>query len=83
MSDNRRYYLVMYDVNQAKGIAGAMKKTLNKKDADVILQDANATITTDKGKFTVVEKRMFEMTDVIAEQTGKTLYIICDVTRKL
>lgn len=71
------YLLVMFDINRAKGVSNAMQKTIMLDDANRILGDANATIFCDRGKYVVVEKRLF-----IQKET-ETLTIICDVEKQI
>lgn len=81
---NRIYYMVLYDIAKPKGANGAMKKIIDEHEASVLLQEANATIHTDRGKFTVVEKRIFDFVHAMPnDKTQNTLMIVCDVKKDL
>lgn len=76
---NKTYYLVLYDVNQPRGVNFAFPSILDEQTAEVILREDSPVIHRKKGgKFKVIEKRLFEYSNI---DGSKTLFIIVDATR--
>lgn len=71
------YYIVMFQIDPVPlGAPGPVKLKVNRRNYEVAMQDANATIECSKGKFLITgNKRAF------ATEDGMDCFLIADVRK--
>lgn len=71
------YYIVMFQVDPIPpGAPGPIKLKVNRANYEVAMQDANASIDCDRGKFVITgNKRAF------TAEGGMEIYLVADVKK--